>query len=107
MKRTLFAASLVLLAAPAFAAPPLRGEYVEARTAEVFAGGCVMSSQAETMGKTAVLAWRVTHGVYDGQTLDGLSVVAAVSGDRNLGIREIGGEAPSHVRAVIYVDDRA
>jgi hypothetical protein len=107
MKRILFAAFLVLLAAPAFAASPLRGEYVEARTAEVFAGGCIMSSQAETMGKTAVLAWHVTQGVYDGQTLDGLSVVAAVSGDRNLGIREIGGEAPSHVRAVIYVDDRA
>src|SRR5580765_4401182 len=106
MKRTVLAASLILLAAPAFAGS-LRGEYVEARTAEVFAGGCVMSRQAETMGKTAVLAWHVTHGVYDGQTLDGLSVVAAVAGDRNLGIREIGGEAPSHVRAVIYVDDRA
>ena len=107
MKRILFAASLVLLAAPAFAASPVHGEYVEARTAEVFAGGCVMSSQAETMGKTAVLAWHVTEGVYDGQKLDGLSVVAAVAGDRNLGIREIGGEAPSYVRAVIYVDQRA
>ncbi len=107
MKRTFLAASLVLLASPAFAASPLRGEYVEARTAEVFAGGCVMSSQAETMGKTAVLAWHVTEGVYDGQKLDGLSVVAAVAGDRNLGIREIGGEAPSYVRAVLYVDQRA
>jgi hypothetical protein len=107
MKRTLFAASLILLAAPAFAAPSVRGEYVEARTAEVFAGGCIMSSQAETMGKTAVLAWHVAQGVYDGQTLDGLSVVAAVAGDRNLGIREIGGESPSYVRAVVYVDERA
>ena len=106
MKRTFLAASLILLAAPAFAGS-VRGEYVEARTAEVFAGGCVMSSQAETMGKTAVLAWHVTQGVYDGQKLDGLSVVAAVAGDRNLGIREIGGEAPSYVRAVVYVDQRA
>lgn len=106
MKRTLLAASLVLLAAPAFAGS-VRGEYVEARTAEVFAGGCVMSSQAETMGKTAVLAWHVTDGIYDGQKLDGLSVVAAVAGDRNLGIREIGGEAPSYVRGVVYVDQRA
>jgi hypothetical protein len=69
MKRTFLAASLVLLAAPAFAGS-VRGEYVEARTAEVFAGGCVMSSQAETMGKSAVLAWHVTQGVYDGQKLD-------------------------------------
>jgi hypothetical protein len=107
MKRTLLAASLVFLAVPAFAGSPLRGEYVEARTAEVFAGGCIMSSQAETMGKTAVLAWHVSQGTYDGQRLDGLSIVAAISGDRNLGIREIGGEAPSHIRAVVYVDDRA
>jgi hypothetical protein len=106
MKRTFLAASLVLLAAPAFAAS-IRGEYVEARTAEVFAGGCVMSSQAETMGKTAVLAWHVTQGVYDGQKLDGLSVVAALAGDRNLGIREIGGEAPSVVRGIVFVDQKA
>ena len=26
------------------------GQYVEARTAEVFTGGCVMGSEAETMG---------------------------------------------------------
>ena len=66
-----------------------------------------MSSQAETLGRPAVLAWHVDSGVYDGQKLDGLSVVAAVSGNRNLGIREIGGESPSYVRAVVYVDERA
>ena len=37
-----------------------------------------MSSQAETLGRQAVLAWHVDSGIYDGQTLDGLSVVAAV-----------------------------
>ena len=66
-----------------------------------------MSSEAETIGRQAVMAWRIDHGSYDGQVLDGLRVVAAVSGDRNLGIREIGGEAPSFVRAVVYVDERA
>ena len=107
MTRFITLTSLLLAAAPAWAGAPLRGEYVEARTAEVFAGGCIMSSQAETLGRSAVLAWHVTSGTYDGQVLDGLSVVAAVSGDRNLGIREIGGEAPSYVHAVIYVDERA
>jgi hypothetical protein len=107
MKRTILIAALALTATPALAADRVVGEYVEARTAEVFAGGCVMSSQAETMGKEAVLAWRVTSGAFDGQTLDGLSVVAAVAGDRNLGIREIGGEAPSYVRGIVYVDDHA
>ena len=65
-----------------------------------------MSSEAETIGRQAVMAWRIDSGVYDGQQLDGLRVVAAVSSDRNLGIREIGGESPSFVRAVVYVDQR-
>jgi hypothetical protein len=107
MKTATLAASFILAAATAGAGTPLRGEYVEARTAEIFTGGCIMSSQAETLGRQAVLAWHVTSGTYDGQRLDGLSVVAALSGDRNLGIREIGGEAPSYVRAVVYVDQRA
>jgi hypothetical protein len=107
MKHTFLTAAFVLASAPAFAAGPVVGEYVEARTAEVFAGGCIMSSQAETMGREAVLAWHVTSGAYDGEELGGLSVVAAVSGDRNLGIREIGGEAPSSVRGVVFVDQQA
>lgn len=101
------AASLLPVSAAASSAPRLTGEYVEARTAEVFAGGCIMSSEAETIGKQAVLAWRITEGTFDGVRLDGLAVVAAVAGDRNLGIREIGGDAPTRVRAVMIVDDRA
>ncbi len=85
----------------------LTGEYVEARTAEVFAGGCIMNSEAETMGRQAVLAWRITAGQYDGVRLDGLTVVAAIAGDRNLGMREMGGEESTAVRAVVTVDPRA
>jgi hypothetical protein len=83
------------------------GEYVEARTAEVFTGGCTMNSEAETVGREAVLAWRVSQGRVGGVALDGLSVVAAVAGNRNLGMREMGGESPTRVRAVLYVDERA
>jgi hypothetical protein len=83
------------------------GDYVEARTAEVFAGGCIMNSEAETAGRQAVLAWRITSGQFRGATLDGLAVAAAVAGDRNLGMREMGGEAPHAVRAIVTVDDRA
>ena len=85
----------------------LTGEYVEARTAEVFAGGCIMNSEAETMGRQALLAWRITSGGFDGVSLDGLTVIAAVAGDRNLGMREMGGEAPTAVKAIITVDPRA
>jgi hypothetical protein len=106
MKASVLVATFALLASYA-SADTITGHYVEARTAEVFAGGCIMSSEAETIGRQAVMAWRIDRGAFAGQTLDGLRVVAAVSGDRNLGIREIGGEAPSFVRAVLYVDQRA
>jgi hypothetical protein len=110
MRHVVFAAFLaVVLTAPdAFAgAPAITGDYVEARTAEVFAGGCIMNSEAETMGRQAVLAWRITSGTQDGVALDGLRVVAALSGDRNLGMREMGGEAPDAVKTAIIVDERA
>lgn len=108
MKRHLFVlGAAILLAVPAYGKPVISGDYVEARTAEVFAGGCIMSSEADTAGKQAVLAWHVRSGQFNGARLDGLSVVAALSGDRNLGIAEIGGVASRSVRAVAIVDSRA
>lgn len=113
MTRVAFTLATILAAAPALAAdstPPattVNGTYVEARTAEVFAGGCIMNSEAETMGKQAVLAWRVDRGQVGGVAIDGLSVVAALSGTHNLGMREMGGEAPTLVKALLYVDERA
>ena len=84
----------------------ITGKYVEARTAEVFTGGCIMSSEADTVGKQAVLAWKVDRGSFNGVSLDGLSVVAALSGDANLGIHEIGG-VRAKVKSAVVVDERA
>jgi hypothetical protein len=105
--RMLALTALVGLAvSPLMAGSSVTGKYVEARTAEVFTGGCIMSSEAETIGKQAVLAWKVDRGSFNGVALDGLSVVAAVAGDRNLGIQEIGG-GKANVRSAVFVDERA
>ena len=101
------AAVLTAVAASAGERGQLTGEYVEARTAEVFAGGCIMNSEAETVGRQAVLAWKITSGSWDGVPLDGLTVVAAIAGERNLGMREMGGEGPGRVQAIIRIDARA
>src|SRR5438876_2914745 len=108
MRRTILVALIGLAASPLAAGGKgtVTGEYVEARTAEVFTGGCIMNSEAETMGKQAVLAWKVDRGSFNGIALDGLSVVAAIAGDRNLGMQEMGGEKPS-VKSAMYVDARA
>src|SRR5947208_16296658 len=111
MKRGMLVAALVVLASPlallsAGGKGAVSGEYVEARTAEVFTGGCIMGSEAETVGRQAVLAWKIDRGRFNGVTLDGLSVVAALAGDRHLGIYEIGGGKPS-VKSAVFVDERA
>src|SRR3954454_12914154 len=109
MKRAFVFAALTLVAAPPLLAGgkgSVTGAYVEARTAEVFTGGCIMNSEAETMGKQALLAWKVDRGSFNGVAIDGLAIVAAVAGDRNLGMQEMGGEKPS-VRSALFVDQRA
>ena len=65
-----------------------------------------MNSEAGTSGRQAVLAWKVDKGTFNGVTLDNLSVVAAVNGDQNLGIREIGGNKAT-TKSAVYVDQRA
>jgi hypothetical protein len=84
----------------------INGAYVEARTAEVFAGGCVNNGEAATTGREALLAWKVERGSFEGVSLNGLAVVAAVAGDVNLSIREIGGDT-AHTRSAMFVDERA
>ena len=109
MKQLILVLSIVGVAASPLVAGgkgSVSGAYVEARTAEVFTGGCVMNSEAETVGKQAVLAWKVDRGTFNGIQIDGLSVVAAISGDRNLGMQEMGGDKAT-VKSAMYVDARA
>jgi hypothetical protein len=114
MKKALLLAGVSLLAiSPAFAAgsssrvTAVTGDYVEARTAEVFTGGCIMGSEGETSGREAILAWHVAQGQVDGVAIDGLSVVAVIAADRNLGTHELGGGAPGVVKAALRIDERA
>jgi len=104
---------IVLAAALAFSGASLlaggnnvKGSYVEARTAEVFTGGCMMNSEAGTNGKEAVLVWKVDQGTYNGVNINGLSVVAALAGTSNLGLVEMGGDRPL-VHSRVFVDQRA
>jgi hypothetical protein len=108
MKKIALSLALSSLTLATLAARPnsVTGTYVEARTAEVFAGACVVNSEGGTTGREALLAWKVDRGQVNGVTLDGLAVVAALSSETNLGIHEIGGES-TPARAAIYVDSRA
>jgi hypothetical protein len=82
-KLNLFAASLMILAgSSAFAA--VKGDYVEVRTASVFAGPCHYNGELVTTGRDAIMAWNATSGDYKGIDLAGVRAVAVVSSDANL-----------------------
>ena len=88
VRRLLPMAMLSLVAAaPAPTTPAVstvHGDYVEARTASVFAGACHYNGERVTEGRSAVLAWNIAGGSFKGIDLAGVRMVAAVAGDENL-----------------------
>jgi hypothetical protein len=63
----------------------LTGDYVEARTAAVFAGGCHFNGEMVTVGRDAIMAWKFDTGVWNGVSLAGVRAMAAVTSDASLG----------------------
>ena len=62
----------------------LHGDYVEVRTASVFAGACHFNGEVVTTGRDAMMAWNVTSGKWQGVDLAGVRAMAIVSSDANL-----------------------
>src|SRR5688500_17007862 len=62
----------------------LRGEYVEVRTASVFAGACHYNGEVVTTGRDAMMAWNVTSGKWQGVDLTGVRAMAIVNSTSNL-----------------------
>ena len=80
----------------------IAGEYVEARTCDVWTGPCFANGEINLRGDNAVLAWRVTKGKSGGEDLSGLAVVAAIDSEGTLTTNVEG-----RIRSVVYVDERA
>ncbi len=99
---------LLLSASVAFAGglptTQLQGDYVEARTADVYTGACFANSEGEQTGELAVFGWRVTKGAFEGVNVEGLSVVGVVRAQTTLGDR-IATSNPA--KSVIIIDERA
>ena len=62
----------------------VRGDYVEVRTASVFAGACHYNGELTTSGREALMAWNVRSGQWHGVDLAGVRVMAIVSSAENL-----------------------
>jgi len=88
MKKLL--SSALLISASAFGAgfpatDKIQGNYVEARTADVYTGPCFANSEVGLTGELAVLGWKISKGSWSGVKLDGLSVVGVVKAKSTLG----------------------
>src|SRR5258708_36121881 len=106
-RNTLFLATLCL-AAPAFGASlpttQVRGEYIEARTADVYTGPCFANSEVGLTGDLAVMGWKIEKGAWQGVSLDGLSVMGVLHASGTLGDVT----APVYpVKSVLIVDESA
>jgi hypothetical protein len=62
----------------------LQGDYVEVRTASVFAGACHYNGEVTTTGRDAMMAWNVTSGSWQGVDLTGVRAMAIISSAANL-----------------------
>ena len=62
----------------------IKGDYVEVRTASVFAGACHYNGELTTAGRDALMAWSVKSGAWQGVDLAGVRAVAIVSASENL-----------------------
>ena len=86
-------------------AADIHGQYVEARTADIYTGPCFANSEVELTGNLAVLGWKIEKGAWQGVSLDGLSVIGVVRSDSTLG--DYMHPDVENARAVIIIDERA
>jgi hypothetical protein len=103
MKRILnLALVALLLAAAPLSAAGLTGQYIEARTTDVWTGPCFANADVNLGGKHAIMAWKIDKGQWDKVSLDGLGVVAVLAASDTLGTQQTGSG-----KAVLIVDERA
>ena len=108
--KTLCATAALILAAAAFSfaaglpADKISGNYMEARTTDVYTGPCFANGEAEINGKESVLGWKINNGSWKGVSIAGLGVVAVVRAEHTLGNVHV---PSNNAIAALIVDSRA
>jgi hypothetical protein len=98
-----FAAASISFAAT-IPARSVNGNYIEARTADVYTGPCFANGEVEQVGTEAVFGWKINNGNWEGVNVAGLSVVGVVRAEHTLGNIA---EPINPAKAVLIVDSRA
>jgi hypothetical protein len=93
---------MVVFAIPGSAA--IKGDYIEARSADVYTGPCFANGEVGLVGNEAILGWKIREGDWKGTSLNGLGVVAVVKAQATLGDPY---HSPYPAVAVLIVDQHA
>jgi hypothetical protein len=102
MNRWLMAAVAIFALAGFANAAGLTGQYIEARTCDIWTAPCFANAEMNLAGKHALLGWKVNEGTLNNVSLKGLSVVAVIAATDTLGLEQTGTG-----KAVLIVDARA
>lgn len=78
------------------------GQYLEARTCDVWTGPCFANGEINLRGDQAVLGWHVERGVWNGVQLDGRKLVAVVDAQGTLTT-----EVEGRVETVVFLEEAA
>src|SRR5438552_19081465 len=85
-----------------FAADEPRGTLMELHSCEVYADGCVVSSEATLGGRYLLRAWNFSGGKFNGTDLAGLQLAVLESGSDNLAA-----EKTTTGQAIVYLPSDA
>jgi hypothetical protein len=91
-----------LFTGSAIHAEGISGQYLEARTCDIWTGPCFANAEMYQNGNHAVMGWKVEKGSFSDVKLDGLGIVAVISASDTLGLDQTG-----PTKAVLIVDKKA
>ncbi len=102
----LVALTLLIASMPTMAAEQstIQGNYVEARSCDVWTGYCFSNGELNLTGEEAIIAWDVTKGSWLDIDLAGLKVVAVVKANATLGDTE---HNAFPAKSILVIDQRA
>ena len=106
-KRVFLACCLMVAVAAPLSAAEISGEYLEARTCDVWTGPCFANGEIGLAGQEAVMAWKVDKGSWQGVQLDNLSAVLVIKGTDTLGFGGTFEVRPDPIKSVILIDKKA
>jgi hypothetical protein len=104
--RPLLSLAATLLLTAAASAESIRGQYLEARTCDIYTGPCFANAEIGLAGSEAMVAWKIEEGDWQGTRLDGLCVAVVLKADNTLGDDGVFPMAAEGIKSVILVDDR-